>query len=135
MRGRGFLKTIIIWVAVVAVLSFFLRPRPSVSAEALDGAIAITGKSGYTFTVQYEDITDIRYSADYDYGTCIEGTDSDAEMSGSWQNAELGEYNLCVDPDIGCCVIAWTGSGTYVFNYESESATEGLFEAIEKVMP
>ena len=132
-KGKTILM-ILSWIAVFAALSFFMKPTKNTNAVAQEGSLLVTGRSGYALTVEYKKLTEREYRETMDYGTLLEGTDDQHERSGRWENAELGEYILCVNPKIEPCILAQTEEGTMVFNFESAKATEALYTALTEQM-
>ncbi len=134
MKRGKMIGMIAVWIAVFAVLAIFLRPTKNTAATAKDGSLVITGRSGYSLSIVYAELTEIEYRDEMDYGTMIEGTDTGKEKSGRWENAELGTYLLCVNAKIKPCIILRDAEGTKVINYESEKSTEALYKAISEQM-
>ncbi len=134
MRKGKTIIMILLCIAVFGVLSFFMKPTKNTNAVAQEGSILVTGRSGYTLTVAYGRLTGLEFRETMDYGSMLEGTDDKYEKSGRWQNAELGEYLLCVNPKIKPCILARTEEGTMVFNFESAKATEALYTALLEQM-
>lgn len=132
-KGKTILM-ILSWIAVFAALSFFMKPTKNTNAIAQKGSLLVTGRSGYALTVEYKKLTGLEYRETMDYGSLLEGTDDQLERSGRWENAELGEYILCVNPKIEPCILARTEEGTMVFNFESGKATEALYTALTEQM-
>ena len=123
-------KTLALWVIVIAVFAVFFQPRRPVRAEAEEGSLAITGASGYTAVIRYEDVTGMELRDSLDYGTKLDGTDSRKEKSGTWENDEFGTYELCVSAKFPTCIVLTTEAGTTVVNFESERSTRSLYEAL-----
>ena len=130
MKSDSAWKNLILWVVVIAVFAVFLHPRRTVNADANEGYLTITGASGYTVEIRYEDVRSAELRESMDYGTRIDGTDEKKEKSGLWNNDEFGQYRLCVNAKVPSCIILTTDQGVTVVNYESRTSTQQLYEAI-----
>lgn len=118
------------WLAVFAVLSFFIKPVKITNCVAQEGRILVIGRSGYELPVTYEEVTAIEYLKEMDYGNLIDGVDDGKEKSGRWENDELGQYLLCVNAKVKPCIVLRTNEQTLVINYESEQSTRALYDAL-----
>lgn len=129
MRKRT-VTTIIMWVAVIAVFSLFMKPTSNVSCAAGDGELLMTSRSGYELTVVYDAITSVEYFEEMDYGTAVDGTDDKYEKSGLWESDGLGQYLICTNSKVEPCIVIHADEQVMVINYESEKTTSTLYEAI-----
>ena len=134
MTKGKLIGTIVLWIAVFAVLSIFMKPTKTTSAAAQEGQLQITGKSGYTLSVVYDELETVEYREQMDYGTVVDGVDEGKEKSGIWENGELGQYRLCVNTKVKPCIVLRTKEQTMVVNFESESSTQALYNAILEQM-
>ena len=130
MKKGKIAVTVALWVAVIAVLSFFMKPVRNTSCTAEEGRILITGRSGYELSVDYEKVTAIEYRQEMDYGALIDGVDDGKEKSGRWENDELGQYLLCVNAKVEPCIVLRTAEQTMVVNFESQQSTRALYDAL-----
>lgn len=136
MRKGKTVIYIVLWIAVLAVLSLFMKPAKITSCAAQQGNILVTGRSGYELPIIYEEVTAIEYRGELDYGALIDGVDDGKEKSGQWENAELGQYLLCVNAKVNPCIILRTREQTMVINYESQQSTQALYDALlEQIDP
>lgn len=132
MKKGNMIRFLILWIVVIAVLSFFMKPSPGTSCRAQDGSLLVTARSGYSLTVVYDELTSVEYRDQMDYGKMLDGVDGKQEKSGNWQSDELGRYQLCVNPKVTPCVILKTADTVSVINFESKDATKALYDAILK---
>ena len=136
MRKGKTVIYIVVWIAVLAVLSLFMKPAKITSCAAQQGNILVTGRSGYELPITYEEVTTIEYREELDYGTLIDGVDDGKEKSGQWENDELGQYLLCVNAKVKPCIILHTSEQIMVINYESQQSTQALYDALlEQIDP
>lgn len=120
------------WLVVIIALSFILKPGRSTSCVAQDGSLLVTGKSGYSLTIVYGDLTSVELCQDFNYGERIDGVDDKSEKSGAWQSDALGTYQLCVNPKVRPVILLRTADSVMVINFESKDSTQALYEAILK---
>ena len=130
MKKASMYKNIIIWLVVIAVLAIFMNPGSPVSMEALEGEFVMQGNSGYIVRITYAEIQFMELREGLDYGMLVSGVDGKKEKSGTWENEEFGEYQLCVDAKVSSCIILHTKTGIQVVNIESDKSTAGLYKAI-----
>ena len=122
--------TTLIWLVVIVVMGFFLRPNRAVQVQVDDEGLVLTSASGYTINVRYDEIGGAEYREDFDYGSPIDGTDDNQEKSGLWENSELGRYRMCVNAKVAPCIVLTTDEGVLVINYESAKSTQSLYNAL-----
>ena len=127
----------IAFLAVILILASVLPMFRSTGGGDLafdETGFTITDPSGKTETVLYRDITELTLAEDADYGDSAGGEASGRYHFGAWKSEGLGEYTACLSSKIPCAIVADTGNGRYVFNYESENTTRRLFEEINKYL-
>lgn len=137
-RGKGDFRmkkgkaigSIALCIAFFAVLSVFMKPVKNTSCAAQAGQLVVTGRSGYSLAVVYDEITAIEYREEMDYGTSIDGVQDSKEKSGLWENSDLGQYLLCVNAKVTPCLVIQTREQTMVINYESKKSTQALYDAL-----
>ncbi|MCD7835009.1 MAG: hypothetical protein LUH00_13660 [Lachnospiraceae bacterium] len=97
-----------------------------------DTSVTVICPDEEEFTVNYADVTSLDLISDADYGICISGKDSGSKYYGTWENDLWGTYSLCIFTSISNCIVIHANDSVLVFNYESASITESLFEEIQK---
>lgn len=130
MKKGKIVVTIVLWVTVIAVLSFFMKPVKNTSCVAEAERLLITGRSGYELPIVYEEVARIEYRGELDYGSLLDGVDDGKEKSGRWENGEFGQYLLCVNAKVKPCIVLHTAEHTIVINFESQPSTEALYDAL-----
>lgn len=121
-------------IAVFAVLSIFMRPVRITNCVAQEGRLLVTGRSGYELPVIYEELEDIEYRDEMDYGTPTDGVEDGREKSGFWENDDLGRYLLCVNTKVKPCIVLRTKGQIMVINFESDKSTRALYDALLEQM-
>ena len=130
MKKGKIAVSVALWVAVIAVLSFFMKPVRNTSCTAEEGRVLITGRSGYELPVDYARVAVIEYRQEMDYGALIDGVDDGKEKSGRWENDEFGQYLLCVNAKVTPCIVLHAAEQTMVVNFESQQSTQALYDAL-----
>ena len=130
MKKASLWKNLIVWLVVIAVLATVMKPRQTTSIEAFDGYLTFQGGSGYVINIAYNEIQHVELRENVDYGTVVDGIDEKKEKSGTWKSDEFGEYQLCINTRIYCCIILYMETGIKVVNFESDKSTKSLYEAI-----
>lgn len=112
-------------VIILAVTAYTLFGGKGGSGFSLDNEIlTISGPEEYSFSVACRDIADVSLAEDFDPGLCVSGGSTRKYCWGTWQNAELGDYELCMLAAIDDCIVVTDTAGKhYVFNIESERTT------------
>ena len=134
MKKISVWKNLLLWLIVIAIFALFMKPHHAVSTEGFDGKLTVQGNSGYTIQIAYDQITGIELRDNLGYGILVSGVNQGKEMSGIWENEELGEYHLCINTTIDSCIIVYIGKEIYVVNYESERSTKSMYTAILEQM-
>lgn len=130
MKKGKIVVTIVLWVAVIAVLSFFMKPVKNTSCVAEEERLLVTGRSGYELPIVYQEVTRIEYREELDYGSLLDGVGDGKEKSGQWENDEFGQYLLCVNAKVKPCIVLHTAEQTMVINFESQQSTRALYDAL-----
>lgn len=130
-RQQKYWKKNYIWtiavVVVVLIIGLFRGNGPVLTP----GEDQLTvQQDGYVITVGYADVTSLSLLYGCDYGNCLDGTSAGRYYYGRWENETWGEYDLCVDSKVDCCLVIGIATGTTVLNYNSEKETEQLYELL-----
>lgn len=130
MKKRTMIASIALWLVVIALLAFFMKPTGNTRCTAQEGRLSVTGRSGYELSFTYEELTAVEYREELDFGSRIDGVDDSREKSGRWESGELGQYLLCVNAKVKPCIVLRTAEQTFVINYESGKSTRALYDAL-----
>lgn len=122
-----------VWLVVILILARYWNGEKIVGVTVEADGLSFEADSGYTSQLKWDEIQSLELREDFSYGTPVEGTDSNKEKSGIWNNGELGEYELFSNAKLGCCIVCKRESGrAIVFNFESDESTRSLYDAILK---
>lgn len=121
-------------VFVAAALLLTGRTGRGMKLELGPEALAVTPAGGPAVAVRYEDMLGTLLRGEIDFGTCLEGGQTDACWFGTWENGEWGRYTLCVHPKVECFAIIELMDGSrVVVNGATERETAELAEALRKL--
>lgn len=98
------------------------------------GCFTVADQNQKRAKVAYDEIREVVFEAEPDYGEPVEGTTRDDMRLGIWESPTLGSYWNCTDTKVKSCVWVKTDDRTYAINIESNETTRALYEAILKAM-
>lgn len=122
----------ILWIGLlVGVVIYFLltRSNDGISIAVKDDHLSLSYSSGEPFDIHYRDILSVTEAQALDPGQYISGTRTKNYRCGVWKNDGFGEYRLCGYADVKRHIVVKTASATFVFNLESEDATDSFYTA------
>lgn len=128
------LRSVIIFIAVIAVISLFRSREETLKYSFSEEGFAIETVSGYSVSVAWDSILSAQERETLEPGKLLDGTDDDTERSGSWENQEFGQYILCTDAKVDDYVVLYTETGVVIINFEDKEATRSLCQAIEEML-
>lgn len=99
------------------------------------GCFTVADQDQKRAKVSYDEIREVTFEAEPDYGEPAEGTTKDGMRLGIWESPALGSYWNCTDAKVKSCVWVKTDDRTYAINVESDETTRALYEAILEAMP
>ena len=137
VRERKYWKRNQVWALILAaaVVLFGLLGGSGVSVAPGADALTMTMHDGTTESVAYGDMTAAELLEEPDYGTVLEGKDTRAGKSGTWEHPQWGSYTLCVYASSNKVVRITTETGCYLVNLASDGETEQLFQLLQDKMP
>lgn len=134
-QSRWITGVIVIALLVFGTVRALSGQSGTVTAQVNDTMVGVLGTYGDPEFIPLSEIIDYQMTETVDYGTCVEGEETDNTMSGRYSNDEYGEYTLHVYTDRKpYIVIRYNGEKTIVFNLGSERLTERTFEDLEEAM-
>ena len=91
----------------------------------------ITDLEGTTHYFTYDDAESIELCdglKSFDRGELLSGTENSRVCSGTFRNAEFGDYQLHVQLKLSKYIVVHDAGGVLVFNLESDQTTEQLLD-------
>lgn len=98
------------------------------------GYFTIADQNQQQAKVTYDEIREVAFEAEPDYGKPAEGTTKDGMRLGMWESTTYGLYWNCTDAKVKSCVWVKTNDGVYAINTESDETTRALYKAILEAM-
>ncbi len=123
-------NTIIIVLIFVGVFLYnVINPSNTVTIQVEDTDLILGGYEDITYRIPLDTIESFTYVEEMEYPE-----ETKSVLYGAYSNEQWGEYILYVNGKVPSCIVAETENGTYVFNYENESTTESLCEALLELL-
>lgn len=130
---KNLLFAIVILLAVTAYTMFGGKSGTGFSLN--NDILTIGGPEEYSFSVPCREIAAVSLAEGFDPGLCLTGGSTRKYCWGTWQNAEFGEYELCMLTAIDDCVVVTDTEGKhYVFNLENERTTNDLVPSFQEYL-
>ncbi len=136
----GFIRyrntSILVSVLIIVIFFLFFRNNlnETVYVETLETVLYLKAYTGEELSVAYQDIQKITLYDTFEPGEQVSGSDNLRVRSGVWQNDTWGEYQLFDVKKIDGCIALETSDEVIVFNYESDSVTQQLFESLQEFL-
>lgn len=125
---------LILTIILFAIIFLFLwkDDSKSVLLDFQDTALTLNAPAddAFSVTIPYAGIQSVDLISELAFGRCTDGVDLEDRKNGSWENSAYGDYTLCVYANVPVYIVLHTAQGVTVFNYESESTTQQLYEAL-----
>lgn len=123
-------NTIVIVLLFVGVFLYnMINPSDRVEVTVDDTDLILGGYEEITYRIPLDTIDSFTYVEEMEYPE-----ESKSILCGTYSNEQWGQYILYVNGKVPACVVAEAESGTYMFNYESESTTKSLYEALLELL-
>lgn len=138
----GFTRAKYISYAIIAAVFIGVTAYSLINQSAINNRFAFSGEGGIILSdsqggvteISFADITSVALVDAPDYGEPVAGNTVNGVQEGLWQSDMFGEYIASVSKKITNCVVIRTNEATYVINFESNTATSAIYEAITKEM-
>ncbi len=119
----------------VGLLIYLLARKPEGISVAVNGDhLSLSYASGEAVTIQYSDILSVEEIVNLEPGQIISGAETKAFKYGIWQNEEFGKYHVCIYTKVPRAVLVTATTGRYVFNFDSEDATNRFYAAFVQML-
>lgn len=129
-KNSNIANTIILVVIFAGVFLYnMVNPSNMVTIQVEDTDLVLGGYEDITYSIPLDTINSFTYVEETEYPE-----ETKSILHGTYSNEQWGEYILYVNGKVPSCIVAETKSGTYVFNYENESTTKSLYEALEELL-
>lgn len=121
-------STVLIFLAALLLFRQFTPPSANLSLEG--EALSVSDGDTVDVSLPFAGIRSVSLIESLERGEMVDGTSTRRIARGIWKNEAYGEYTLCVNEKIGCCLVVQTGSRTLVYNYESAETTRGIYDML-----
>lgn len=129
------IKTILgLCLAGVIVVLLLSGGRKGIQVGVQNQVLHLAYSDQQSWDIPYENITAMELVQSLDRGSFVSGVESRGQSFGMWENQSFGVYRLCAFADIDRTILLHLPEGVVAFNYESDDATEKLYQALEKAV-
>jgi hypothetical protein len=120
---------------LIGVIVYFLtKDVEGISIDVKDDMLSLSYSSGDSFEFRYADILSVTEAQHLDLGKHVSGTETESYKFGVWENVEFGKYNLCIYSTVSRYIVVETSNDVFVFNLESEEATDSFYKAFQEML-
>lgn len=129
-KGRIVAALIIVALFVIGILQVLGGSSGFVTAQVDDVHLGVSGTYGDAVFIKLADITDIQLTDSFDFGSCIEGGNTENTVSGLYSCNAYERYTVHAYTAISSCIVITHKDGVLVFNCASDSLTEDLYDQL-----
>ena len=135
MSARAKNTIFMILVLVVFLVGTRIMGGTGITPDFGDDALTVNGPQKFSFTVDYDQITDLELVELTDPGTILSGGENRSYSWGSWENDAWGRYTLCAAKKIDTAIRLTTRDGEYlVFNYQDDDTTQSILQMFKELL-
>lgn len=129
---KGQLLALLVMLALFAIGTYqaLSGSKGFVNAEIDAEHLGVCGTYGEAFFVALCDIEDILLTDSFDFGTCIAGEETGNTVSGLYSCAAYDQYTVHAYTDTTSCIVVRHQDGILVFNCETDSLTEKIYDQL-----
>jgi hypothetical protein len=120
---------------LIGVIALFLaKDVEGISIDVKNDTLSLSYSSGDSFEFRYADILSVTETQDLGLGKYVSGTQTKSYWVGVCENDDFGKYNLCIYPNVARYIVVETSNDVFVFNLESEEATDSFYKAFQEMI-
>lgn len=132
-QRTGSILTFILIIGVFFAITLVFKGN-TMQLDFDDHTLTVSGSQEFCYSVPYSSIQEIAL-IDTPAGTCIDGDETNKYIWGQWSSSELGEYQICANPQINQCILITTSSNQlFVFNYQNADTTSSVFDMFTQLL-
>lgn len=120
--------TVLIILAALLLFRHFTPPPANLSLEG--DALSVSDGDTVEVSIPFAGIRTVSLIETLERGEMVRGTSTRYITRGVWENSAYGEYTLCINERISCCLVIQADSQTLVYNYESSETTQGIYDML-----
>lgn len=128
------IRTYILSISIFAVFfwgSQFFFGQHSIDVSIDNQVIQLSGGKDYNTSISQGEIVDCKIIESLPAGTLVDGYDGATYHYGNYKNSEFGNYQMYITEKVNSYIYIEKTDGTIlIFNYESDSVTTQLYDAI-----
>ena len=133
MSMKKSLIVLVLVIAAVTVFSVMQNGSDSMQIHMNDTMITFSGIGNLTIVLGYKDILDAELIYKPEYETMQGSYQSGNYRCGFHENEIWGKYHLFITTQADCVIVLQqTDGGKTIFNYNSTSSTESIYDMLLK---
>jgi hypothetical protein len=133
IKKKRYLINILVFFAAIFLFSS-LRQAKEITVSMDGDNLRISYPSNSMFVIKNVDICSINLINQVDLGTFVQGVNTEENQFGTWENESFGRYYLAAKSGISQYIVIKIAMDTYVFNFESNDATENFYTAYQEIL-
>lgn len=135
MDRQRFTRSCFTILTILAALLLFWHFTPPSANFSLEGeALCVADGDTVDVSIPFAEIRAISLIGTLERGEMVRGTSTRHIARGIWKNDAYGEYTLCINERISCCVAIQADNQTLVYNYESSETTQGIYDMLVQAL-
>lgn len=124
--------TILIILVVLFLFWHFTPPSANLSFEG--ESLSVTDGDTVDVSIPFAEIRTVSLLGTLERGEMVRGTSTSRIARGIWKNDAYGEYTLCINEKINCCVVIQADNQALVYNYESSETTQSIYDMLVQAL-
>ena len=124
--------TILIILAALFLFWHFTPPSANLSFEG--ETLSVADGDIVDVSIPFAEIQAISLIGMLERGEMVRGTSTRHIARGIWENDTYGEYTLCINERIDCCLVIQADGQTLVYNYESSETMQGIYSMLVQAL-
>ena len=131
MKKKSNLANTVILIAIFVGVFLYnmVNPRDMVTFQVDESNLTLGGYEDIVYTIPLDTILGFTFVEEAQYPE-----ETKSVLHGTYHNDQWGEHILYVNGKVSSCIVIESEHATYVFNYENESTTRSLYEALLELL-
>jgi hypothetical protein len=134
-KTRKIISAVTLIVIVLFYTVWYMKgDNYSITVGIDDQYIGVTATDQEATFIPLETVTNVVMTEEFDPGDCADGLTEDTLYYGKFHNTSLGDYQLCINPEVHTYIVIETTQDTYVINRSSDRVTKDDYEQIRETL-
>ena len=124
----------LIAILAVLILASMITNKGNIQVSIENSLLTVTDPEEQEYIIAFSDIQSINLQSEIEYGTCIDGKDTDKYKYGTWENNIWDKYSLCVNSRADKYIVVNSQDTVLVFNYNTDYDTNDFYSAFQELL-